>query len=154
LTPQTSRYLTITMVKAGSKPTCFTRCILPNPLFYVCRRCGNSVRFYSGARARSDMNHLFGKHPRTQRRLFQKQRANLARKLENPSARIYRSISPHISPLESHNGIPQNQRHPPRKGNPWPQINQQYPAIHAARHLQGRRVHRQSRALRKKKLLN
>jgi len=42
------------------------------------------LRMLSKLKSKNDLNRIFSKHLRTQRRLFQKQRTNLARKLQNP----------------------------------------------------------------------
>lgn len=42
---------------------------------------------------------------------------------------------PHIPPLESHNGIPQNQRHPSRHATTRPQKHQKHPHLHAASNI-------------------
>jgi hypothetical protein len=46
----------------------------------------------------------------------------------------------HIPPLQSHNGIPQNQRHPARHENTRPQEHQEHSGLHASGGLQRRRI--------------
>ena len=47
----------------------------------------------------------------------------------------------HIPPLESHNGIPQNQRHPPRHANIRTQKHHEHAEIHSDRRFPRRRIH-------------
>jgi hypothetical protein len=54
----------------------------------------------------------------------------------------------YIPPLESNNGIPQNQRHPPRHANAGPQKHKQHPGLYKAHRLQRRRLRSKNSSLR------
>ena len=71
-------------------------------------------------------------------RAFRKQRKRISSKLGNP--RILKNPLPHLTPLESHNRIRQNQRYPPRNENSRPQKHPKHIALHSANNLPKRRI--------------
>ena len=73
-------------------------------------------------------------------------------RLQTPKPKINANQLPHTPPLQGHNGIPQDQRHPSRHANLRPQKHQQHPHLHTARKLQRRRLHRKSSPLRTRSL--
>jgi hypothetical protein len=58
----------------------------------------------------------------------------------------------YIPPLESNNGIPQNQRHPSHNATAWTQKHQQHPDLHETHRLQRRRLHIKNSSLRARSL--